>query len=308
MENNILKSIQDFDTITIFRHQFPDMDAIGSQYGLKFALESLYPNKNIYCLGSKCNLHDRLELHVDELSSDEIKNSCAIILDTSNTARIDDERYILAKHSIRIDHHVQVENICDEEWIDEKASATCELLALYFSEHGYHINTQAALLLYLGLTADNIRFTTNNVRCESFEAAKYLFSQGVDVTEVEKINFATSMKDYKYETKVRNRTIQSNKFLYAIMEIEDYESLDLDEADAKDKVYVLSGIEEIEMWALFTRMKDGVHYRASLRSKNIEIRDVACQFGGGGHMCASGIKNLSLEQMKEIIEILSKRG
>ncbi len=308
MENNILDSVQEFDTITIFRHQFPDMDAIGSQYGLKLALESLYPNKKIYCLGSKCNLHNRLELHADEVNSEEIKNSCAIILDTSNAARIDDERYSFAKHSIRIDHHVQVETICDEEWIDDKASATCELLALYFSEHDYKINKQAALLLYLGLTADNIRFTTNNVRCESFEAAKYLFSQGVDVTEVEKINFAISMKDYKYETKVRNRAIQKNKFLYAIMENEDYESLELDESSAKDKVYVLGGIEDIEMWALFTRMSDQVHYRASLRSKTIEIRDVACQFGGGGHMCASGIKNLTLEQVNEIIDILSKRG
>ncbi len=308
MLNNILDSVQNFDTITIFRHQFPDMDAIGSQYGLQLALESLYPNKKIYCIGSKCNLHDRLGLHADEVDSEEIKSSCAIILDTSNAARIDDERYSLAKHSIRIDHHVQVETICEKEWIDAKASATCEMLALYFLDHNYQISKKASLLLYLGLTADNIRFTTNNVRCESFEAAKYLFSQGVDVTEVEKINFAISMKDYKYETKVRNHAVQKNKFLYAIMEIEDYESLELDESSAKDKVYVLGGIEDIEMWALFTRMSDRIHYRASLRSKTIEIRDVACQFGGGGHMCASGIKNLTLEQVNEIIDVLSKRG
>ena len=38
------------------------------------------------------------------------------------------------KKSIRIDHHVQVETICDEEWIDDKASATCELLALYLQK------------------------------------------------------------------------------------------------------------------------------------------------------------------------------
>ena len=54
-------------------------------------------------------------------------------------------------------------------------------------------------------------------------------------------------------------------------------------------------------------MEDREHYSASLRSRNIPIRDVAMQFGGGGHECASGIKNLSREQVDEVIEILSKR-
>ena len=115
------------------------------------------------------------------------------------------------------------------------------------------------------------------------------------------------MSDYKYETVVRNHTILKNKFFYSILECEDYENLGLSFTDAKDKVYCLAGIESVEMWALFTRMEDREHYSASLRSRNIPIRDVAMQFGGGGHECASGIKNLSREQVDEVIEILSKR-
>ncbi len=44
-----------------------------------------------------------------------------------------------------------------------------------------------------------------------------------------------------------------------------------------------------------------------LRSRNIPIRDVAMEFGGGGHECASGIKNLTRDQVNQIIEILSNR-
>ena len=54
-------------------------------------------------------------------------------------------------------------------------------------------------------------------------------------------------------------------------------------------------------------MEDRVHYSASLRSRNIPIRDVAMEFGGGGHECASGIKNLTRDQVNQIIEILSNR-
>lgn len=308
MPNDIFEAIKDFNTITIFRHVFADMDAIGSQFGLKYYLKSKYPNKVIYCLGSDCPVSQRNNVHMDIVDDNVIESSLAIVLDTSNAARIDDERYKLAKKSIRVDHHVQVETICDEEWIDDKASATCELLALYLKDQKASIPEESALMLYLGLTADNIRFTTNNVRPATFDAAKYLFEQGVDVTKVEQLNFSKSMSDYKYETIVRNHTTLHNKFFYSILECEDYESLGLSFTDAKDKVYCLAGIENVEIWALFTRMEDRIHYSASLRSRNIPIRDVAADFGGGGHECASGIKNLTRDQVNQIIKILSNRG
>ena len=50
------------------------------------------------------------------------------------------------------------------------------------------------------------------------------------------------------------------------METEDYIPYQSYE-NAKDKVYVLSGINEIEIWALFTHMKDSNLYSCSLRSK-----------------------------------------
>lgn len=308
MPNDIFEAIKDFNTITIFRHVFADMDAIGSQFGLKYYLKNKYPNKAIYCLGSDCPVSQRNNVHMDIVDDSVIESSLAIVLDTSNAARIDDERYKLAKKSIRVDHHVQVETICDTEWIDDKASATCELLALYLKDQNASIPEESALMLYLGLTADNIRFTTNNVRPATFDAAKYLFEQGVDVTKVEQLNFSKSMSDYKYETVVRNHTTLHNKFFYSILECEDYENLGLSFTDAKDKVYCLAGIENVEIWALFTRMEDRIHYSASLRSRNIPIRDVAADFGGGGHECASGIKNLTRDQVEQIIEILSNRG
>ena len=88
----------------------------------------------------------------------------------------------------------------------------------------------------------------------------------------------------------------------------EYEEAGLTFSQAKEKVYVLSGIDEIEIWALFTQMEDGIHYSASLRSRTIPIRDVAVEFHGGGHECASGIKNLTLDQVHEIIDILTKRS
>ena len=52
---------------------------------------------------------------------------------------------------------------------------------------------------------------------------------------------------------------------------------------------------------------DEVKYSASLRSKTIPVNDVAQMFGGGGHINASGIKNLNYSQVIEILEIFKQR-
>ena len=308
MPNWLLTTIETFESIILFRHVFPDMDALGSQLGLYLWLKENYPQKKIYCVGKDSEIAKKLGYSMDEIEDEVFKNALGIILDTSNAARVDDQRFSLCKHTCRIDHHVQVETFCDNEWIDPNASATCEMLALFFDHIKTTLPKKSAQLIYEGLIADNIRFSISTVRDLSFDAAKYLFLQGVDVIAAEEINFNSSLLDYQYETIVRNHARVKQHFMYAILEQKDYLDAGLSFSLAKEKVYVLSGINEIKIWALFTQMEDGIHYSASLRSKLISIRDVAIQYHGGGHECASGIKNLTIEQVHEIIDILSKRS
>ena len=48
-------------------------------------------------------------------------------------------------------------------------------------------------------------------------------------------------------------------------------------------------------------------YDGSLRSKKNRINDIAEKFGGGGHACAAGVKNLTQENMTNILNLLRKR-
>ena len=181
------------------------------------------------------------------------------------------------------------------------------MLALYFQAMKQTISSQAAQWLYNGLVADSIRFTIDSVRKESFLAAAYLIDQKVDVIQTEIDNFASTLNDFKYENKVRNRAVLKEKSLTSIMMKKDYEDLHMTFPEAKDKVYALSGIKEIEVWALFTENPDG-NFNASLRARTKCIREIAAQYNGGGHACASGIKGLNIKQVHEIIDLLAKRS
>lgn len=305
MNPKIIESIQKYDSIIIFRHILPDMDALGSQYGLAAWLRHAYPNKSVYCAGAGSPLQKKMGLSLDSICEDIYPQSLGIVLDASTASRVDDQNYTKCAYTIRIDHHVQTESFCSFEWIDPKASATCEMLALWFKAYRTELPLDSANLLYSGLVADNVRFTTKSVSANTFLAAAYLIDFGVDVIACDQINYSSSWNDYQYETIVRDKASRKDNFLYAVMEQEDYVPILHSFASAKEKVYVLSGVDDIQIWALFTRMDDGVHYSASLRSRTIDIREIAQKYHGGGHACACGIKNLTLDQVDEIVDLLA---
>ena len=47
----VLKAIKKYDTIVILRHEVPDFDASGSQFGLKTWIEDNFKNKKVYAFG-----------------------------------------------------------------------------------------------------------------------------------------------------------------------------------------------------------------------------------------------------------------
>ena len=130
----LFQLIEAYDVITIYRHIAPDSDALGSQFGLKQWILDTYPEKRVYALGLETSSKSLRFPDSDIVDDSVIKQSLAIILDTANTARIDDGRWRMASKSIRVDHHIIVENFADYEIIDDIFGATCEILGYMLKE------------------------------------------------------------------------------------------------------------------------------------------------------------------------------
>lgn len=298
--NRLMEQIEKHDVITLFRHQYPDSDACGSQLGLKSWIENRWKDKKVLALGSGKDM--------DTADDETIRQSLAIITDTSNAARVDDERWKLADTSARIDHHVKVETFTDLDFVDDKAAASCEIIARLLKQGGESIPQEGAQKLYEGLISDCINYSISTTTPDTMEAGAWLLELKADVIQAKQDCFDSSYEDFLYENRIRSKSCRQKNFLYAIMEPDDYLLCAQTFSSAKEKVYALSGIRGMEVWALFTRMEDGIHYAASLRSATMEVRDIAMRFGGGGHACACGIKNLSIQQVQDIIGLCTRRS
>lgn len=303
---NILEIVKEYDIVTIFRHQIADQDAMGSQFGMKLFIEAAYPDKKVYALGDSIGSCAHLFPEVDHVSDDVIENSIAIILDTADAARVDDERFKKAKKTIKIDHHIVVEDYADEAYVDINAAATCEILAFMFQGCGIKVSEQCAKYLYYGLIADSIGYTTNNTTSNTLLAGAFLVECGVKVNQIKQETSGMDINEYNYVNDIRNRVKVKGKVAYAIMQEADYQKYGMVYNQAKEKVFAMANVNQFEIWCLFTEdssFGQGM-YNGSLRSKNVAINEVAANYHGGGHKNACGVKKLTLEDIESIVSDL----
>ncbi len=305
--NLLLQEIEKYDSIVLYRHEHPDVDACGSQFGLKSWLNENYPSKKVYAFGEEvCTQRDFPANDIE--TKDIVQNSLAIVLDTANTARLDGKFYLDAKYLVKIDHHPNVEPYGDLMFVDSTYAAACELLTEFFSEcTNQKISTKTAEYLYSGLLTDTLCFRTSNTTSNTLKMASILTSYGIKIAELNRILFDQSLSKFKFGCYIRNHIeLIQDKIAYVILSKDILEEYNINPSSARSMIDELGHVKEFEVWMIFTEDQEGL-YGASLRSKTISVSDIAQKYGGGGHLNASGIKNLNRKQLEEILDLFTAR-
>ena len=185
MISKAFDAIKKYDVIVIHRHQNPDGDAMGSQLGLKRVLQTNFPDKKIYAVGDQAGRFSFMEGSVmDEISDDVYKGALAIVLDTSAKSLISDDRYTLAETTIRIDHHIFVEDIADIDIDDTSFESCCGLVTYLVREWGLTVDSCAAQALYTGIVTDSGRFYYDATSPRTLALASFLLKKGFNPADI----------------------------------------------------------------------------------------------------------------------------
>jgi acetate kinase/phosphoesterase RecJ-like protein len=303
--------IQKYDVITVFRHQNPDPDALGSQWGLVSWLKETFPNKAIYALGKHVGVKPQLFEAYDLVEDSVVSSSLAIILDTANAARIDDQRFSSAKMSLKIDHHPLGDAYAQHQLVFEDASSTSEIIAGLIKEFMLDeaISSKAAKYLYMGILTDSLNFSTSNVTHSTLENAAYLAKSHLDLPKINEELYLIDENEFKFVNRLRNLAIVEEGLIYAIVTKALTEECNITPNMAKEHVNDLGLVREYEIWVLFVQQEiPNQHlYNGSIRSRNVTINDIAIKYNGGGHRLAAAVKNLSLSEIQSVIHDLKGR-
>ena len=289
MFEQVLQEIQRFDRIIIHRHSRPDGDALGSQIGLKHILKENFPEKEIYVVGDSAGHYSFMDDSVMDTVADQLyENALAIVLDTSARHLISDDRYHSAARTVRIDHHLFVETICDVEVIGTSYESCCGLITEFARESGLRLTPLAAKSLYTGMITDSGRFRYDATSAQTFRLAALLMEQGFDTNDIYGKLYADDLSRVQLKAKfiLKIRLTEKN-VAYIYTTRHEMEELQADTFSiSRGMVGTMSDIKGVDIWVNFTETEQGV--ACELRSSKYNINPIAVKYGGGGHAKASG--------------------
>ena len=310
MYENLLKKIEEFDNITIFRHVRPDGDCTFSSLSMYYFLKDNFKNKKIKIAGyEKFNLVSKIE----KVSDKFIENSLAIVLDTATTQRADDGRFVNAKYIIKIDHHPAVDKYGDMNIVKPLVSSTCELLAsIFFSKtfSKFKISNRIYEYLYCGIVTDTLNFRTTNTSDKTLRIASKLTKAGnLKPSDINQYLNDIDLQTYNKINKIRSKLIVKNKFGYIKLNKNDLNKIGIDGVEAKNHIDEIGNIKDLNIWG-FAIENNGA-WDCSFRSKRAYIiNKFAAQYGGGGHANACAVKHVKASELdslfKKLIEYSNK--
>lgn len=312
--DKIVQFIKENNDFIITSHVAPDGDNIGSSIALTKFLQNNGKNayhflddnvpQNLSFITDRVKIYKSIE--ISEIFDKKEYN--LIVLDCGNKSRVNISKDIMdsAKKIICIDHHESNDYFGNLNYVDYKASSTCELIydfAKLYDET--KICELVATSLYTGLATDTGHFKFDCTKISSFYMAADLIKKNAQKQEIIKSIYQSDNYNYKKleADLIVNFTEKLNDICIMLLPKEKLEQYNIELKDTEDLVNNTINIKGVELGILIKEKENGI-IKGSLRSKSrINVAKIASVFDGGGHERAAGftIKDMNLDQAKKLV-------
>lgn len=309
IKEQILQKIKDASCIIISRHIRPDGDAMGSSRGLARIIHATWPEKQVYVINSdQSDYLSFLGAEDDALADDMYAQALVIVLDTATPDRISNPKVHLGRELIKIDHHIETNPYGDLSWVEDERSSTCEMIADFYITFRQELvlDREAATLLYLGMVTDSGRFRFPEVSGETLRCASVLLDTGIDTESLYAHLYLKAPEELALQAYVLEHMRLTPHGVASIhLTLDMQRAYGLSTEQAANAVSFLDSIRGSLIWIAFIEYPDaerGSILRVRLRSRFVTVHQIAEQYRGGGHACASGATVYDDAEMQALLE------
>lgn len=201
------------------------------------------------------------------------------------------EEMIKGKTVLNIDHHASNVFYGSMNYVDTKASSTCEIVYNFFKAIGYKVDKKIATCLLSGILGDTSGFIHSTTQADTIKIASELIKTGIKIHQI--FNFVVRNKTIDGlrlwgEILSRLRVNSELNIAYTWIKDSDFVDFRVKEDELDGIANFLNAIIDVNATALF-RISDN-RIKASWRTKreDIDLSKFCGLFGGGGHKKASG--------------------
>jgi phosphoesterase RecJ-like protein len=273
-------------------HARPDGDSIGSQLAMAFALDALGKSVRIV------NADPAPDHYQDFPGMDRIEIAPAVNADTDAVIVMECSDLSRAGVSglegsfiINIDHHAGNRLYGAVNWHDESAAACGEMVFDVIRDLRVPLTLEIATHIYLAILTDTGSFHHSNITPRTFDICRRAVEAGVNPAAMARRVFdSNSFGKLKLIGALLDSMELADQGRLAILYMDDamLHACGCTHNDTEGLINLPLTAREIQA-VVFFKVGPRGDIRVSMRSKyDVDVRQVAGQFGGGGHKNAAG--------------------
>lgn len=293
----VVSTLDEVQRLLIISHLRPDGDAVGSVVSLA---RSLRKAGKIADIGLVDPPPERFAFLLDgEIvkKPGELDDSydATFILDSGDASRTGFEDFLSSSNSIiiNVDHHSSNTGFGEINYLDFESGSTSEMIVEIIRKAHLPMDHEVAEGLYLGLLTDTRFFQNENLRPSTHQCAAYLLTTGLDTRPIlNRLNRNRSLPELRLLGRALSRLESRFDGQMIVVQL------------TRDDLTACGATRE-HIWScgLFGQMisiegslvsvaivedVDGKCFAEFRSSGGFNVKDVAVQMGGGGHLAASG--------------------
>lgn len=298
----------------ITTHLNADFDALAALV----AAQKLYPEAVMAFPGSQeKNVRDFLD-QGGQYSFQRLKNipldqvTKLIVVDTRQKSRIGKFAECLDNPGLELhifDHHQDAPGDLHGDYeVVRDVGSTTTILTGIFQQQNIKISREEASLLLIAIHEDTGSFTFDSTTPDDLDAASWLMKQGAQASLVDQfIAQDLSATELGLLNEMINGavtyTIQGIDLVIAKTDVDTY----VDEFARLVRKFMV--LENLNALFVLARMGDRIYFIARSRIPEVNVGNIAQEFGGGGHASASSatIKDMTMVEAEEkLVRLLHK--
>ena len=191
---------------------------------------------------------------------------------------------------INIDHHASNEEFGTVNLVRTDAASTTVLITRVLTQLNWKINAKAATCFLTGIYTDTGSFMHSNTNPFTLKLASKLLSKGANLRQIRKEIFKTTkISTLRLWGRVLQNMYKNDEgIVISVVTEEDFEETESHHSELSGVIDYVNSVPNSDFSIILTE-RDG-KVKGSLRTlkDDVDLNEVASQFGGGGHKKAAG--------------------
>ena len=289
--SQLAEKLKSQDSLALFCHIRPDGDCLGSALALCLALKSLGKKATVFCDDLIPERFAFLPVTAQVKNQLDGQYSAFVAVDCGDLTRLGNfaNQFIEHKNTFNIDHHISNVHYAKCNYINCLPSNAQNVYDI-ICQLKVKITSEIANLLAMGIMTDTGNFRHKNVTPETFYTAGKLVELGADINTIYYHMFTAQSKNRAklFGTVMQKiRYFHDGRFAIATVSLFDLENCSAKPDETEGFIDFVMGITGVEVGACILQIQEN-KFKISFRSKSANVNAVASDFGGGGHVLASG--------------------